>query len=380
MHNVTPNFDHQFVATVERIAMRGADAITSPSKDLAQFVSKDLKYPLEQIKIIHNPINTDVFTPSGKKAINDNLSLKVLFVGRLEERKGIKYLIESWPQVIAAVPKAHLYVIGDDTQNAKGQTSELTQLKKFINKHNIAESITFLGRVPLSDLPTYYRSADICVVPSVYDNSPYACLESMSCGTTTIGTASGGTAEYMVDGESGIIVKAKDSNVLAKAIIGLLQNDKERLRLGNNARARVLTCFQRKEIARLTARLYEQAIKSWQEKQPHLKATNRSIYPHSAERIMADVEEYALSYNEILHQFLFQWSLAYRIRTWFNKLRYRPRLYLGKLLLRFINAVSFGYTQEKLRALPFYSSLEKTVIEKEEEARLASRKYRPVKC
>ncbi len=144
--------------------MRAADAITSPSKDLAQFVAKDLVYPLDQIKIIHNPIDADWFTPEGEKSITDNNFLKVLFVGRLEERKGIRYLIEAWPKIVSAIPNAHLYVIGDDTKTAKGQTSELAQLKKYIQKNKLTNSINFLGRVPLSDLPKYYRSADICVI------------------------------------------------------------------------------------------------------------------------------------------------------------------------------------------------------------------------
>lgn len=380
LHNVSPNFDHQFVAMAERVAMRAADAITSPSKDLAQFVANDLRYPLERIKIIYNPIDPDRFSPEGNKAITDKNVLKVLFVGRLEERKGIRYLIEAWKDIIAAVPDARLYIIGDDTKTAKGQTSELAQLKKFIQRYNLGNSIKFLGRVPLTDLPSYYRSADICVVPSVYDNSPYSCLEAMSCGAPVIGTSSGGTAEYVVHRESGIIVEAKNSNSIAKAVIDLLQNSDERHRLGENARTRVLSHFQRQEIARQTVELYKQANAIWHAKQKLIEQGANKLYPHTSEQIMADVEEIALSFNEILHQFLFQWSFNYRLRTWFNKLRYRPRLYLGKLLLRFIEAIPFWSNQEKRRQIKLYSSLERTIKEKEEEARLANRKYRPVKC
>lgn len=129
LHNVTASFDHQFVAMVERIAMINADAITSPSKDLAQFVADDLCMPVERIKIIHNPIDIDFCSPHGKQSIETNGNLNVLFVGRLEARKGIHYLIEAWKDIIAATPQAHLYVIGDDTNTAKHQTSVLAELK-----------------------------------------------------------------------------------------------------------------------------------------------------------------------------------------------------------------------------------------------------------
>ena len=122
------------------------------------------------------------------------------------------------------------------------------------------DNVQFINRVPLNSLPNYYRSADICVVPSVYDNSPYTCLEAMSCGRAVIGTSAGGTREYLVDGESGVIVPPRDTDALAEAIIGVLADDNERARLALNARARVLEKFQRKEIARQTVELYKLAI------------------------------------------------------------------------------------------------------------------------
>ncbi len=359
LHNVTPSFDHQFVAMVERIAMNYADAITSPSKDLAQFVANDLCMPLERIKIIHNPIDADFCSPHGNRSIPENDSLKVLFVGRLEARKGIYYLIEAWKDVVAVVPKAHLYVIGDDTNTATGQTSVLAEIKRYIAKHNLENSITFIDRIPLVELPAYYRSADVCVVPSLYDNSPYTCLEAMSCGKAVIGTSSGGTAEYIVAGESGLIVPAKDATSLAQAMIALLKDNKERRRLGDNARSRVLVCFQRREIARLTAQLYKQAMETFIERQSRMTAN--SLYTRGAEEMLGDMEYFAGTFNEMLHQFLFQWSYSYRIRTWYRKLKSRPKLYSIKAFLRLIDAMTFWLTPDERKANSMYSSLENMV-------------------
>lgn len=371
LHNVTTSFDHQFVAIVERIAMIYADAITSPSKDLAQFVANDLCIPYERIKLIPNPIDTDFCSPHGNQSIAETEILKVLFVGRLEARKGIYYLIEAWKKVATAIPKAHLYVIGDDTKTAKGQTSVLEEIKKYIHKEKLENTVTFIDRIPLTELPAYYRSADICVVPSLYDNSPYTCLEAMSCGRAVVGTSSGGTAEYIVHGESGIIVPPKDSASLAKAMISLLLDKKERLRLGNNARSRVLVNFQRREIARLTAQLYKQAIESFMSRKSSLH-TN-SLYTRGAEEVLTDMEYYASSFNEMLHQFLFRWSYNYRIITWYRKLRYHPKLYIAKAFLRFINSATFWLTDEKRQANSMYRSLENMVREKENKPMLPRR-------
>ena len=363
LHNVTASFDHEFVAMVERIAMNNADAITSPSKDLAQFVANDLCMPVERIKIIYNPIDTDFCSPHGEQALEKNGKQIVLFVGRLEARKGIYYLIEAWKDVIAKLPQAYLYIIGDDTSTAKGQTSVLAELKDYIAKYKIENSVSFVDRVPLEKLPAYYRSADVCVVPSLYDNSPYTCLEAMSCGRAVIGTSSGGTAEYIVNGESGIIIPAKDANSLANAITELLLDNKKRASLGTSARSRVIACFQRREIARLTAQLYRNAIENFVTRQR--LTLNSSIYTRGSEEVLNDMEYFISSFNEMLHQFLFQWSYSYRIKTWYRKLRSRPRLYLTKAFLRLIEALTPGLSVDKRRTNPLYRTLEISIQNKE---------------
>ncbi|MFX6015203.1 glycosyltransferase, partial [Acinetobacter baumannii] len=89
----------------------------------------------------------------GPKKLEAPNQLKILFVGRLEERKGINYLIQTVPAVVAKFPTAHYYIIGDDTTTGKGHTSVLAELKQFIASANCASNITFIDRVPLVELP-----------------------------------------------------------------------------------------------------------------------------------------------------------------------------------------------------------------------------------
>lgn len=87
LHNAAPTFDHMLIAMLERVAMAGADVLTSPSKDLAEFVAQDLPCPVENISIIPNPIDPQEFSPEGKLALENDGRQTILFVGRLEERK-----------------------------------------------------------------------------------------------------------------------------------------------------------------------------------------------------------------------------------------------------------------------------------------------------
>ena len=328
LHNTKHTIDHHFIGLAERFALLNADAITSPSKDLAEFVANDLHYPLEQIQIIMNPIDAGEFQPEGPRKIVVEGQLKILFVGRLEERKGINYLIQTVPEVIKKFPNAHYYIIGDDTITGKGHTSVLTELKKFIAANNCAANITFIPRVPLTELPQYYRSADISVVPSLYDNSPYSALEAMSCGRAVIGTSSGGTKEYMVAGESGLLVPPKDSPALTEALIKLLGSEVERRRLGDNARTRVLECFQRAEIARQTTEVYKAAQKSFE-------TTKLSPqYRRSPADLLADADSLLNAFHETIHDVLYSFSWRYRAAYWVHLIKKRPRLFAAKIALR----------------------------------------------
>ncbi len=74
----------------------------------------------------------------------------------------------------------------------------------------------------------------------------------MSCGRAVIGTDGGGTKEYIVHGQSGLIVPVKDAQAIAESLVKLLTDDAERNRLSANARKRVLEVFDRVEIATKT--------------------------------------------------------------------------------------------------------------------------------
>ena len=118
----------------------------------------------------------------------------------------------------------------------------------------------FLPPVTLEALPQVYRDADIVVVPSNYDNSPYTAIEPMACGVPVVGTASGGTAEYVSDGETGIIVPARDPTALAEALVRLVRNDELRVRLGRAGVASARETCDYRRVAALMEGHYRAVI------------------------------------------------------------------------------------------------------------------------
>lgn len=362
LHNVTATFDHQFVAMLERIAMAAADAVTSPSEDLADFVAEDVGIDRNQIVLIRNPIDPDVFSPDGPTALPmDEGRLRVLFVGRLEERKGITYLVQAIPEILKACPETEFVIIGADTVNANGgQRSVLAELRDFLARSRVIDRVKFISRVPLDELPNYYRSADVCVVPSVYDNSPYTCLEAMSCGRPVVGTSGGGTKEYVTHGECGIIVPPRDSEALKDAIITLLKDGRTRLRMAENSRRRVLEKFQRKQIAKETQALYEEARRNFSRK-------TKTLYLRDANHALSDAGVMIYGFDKMLYDMLYQQSFRFRIRHWWLLGTARPRLLMARALLRLARAMGGGTASQSASKPGLVQWLERQISEKQEE-------------
>jgi glycogen synthase len=345
LNHASDSFDHQMVAISERLAMVQADVLTSPSMDLAKHIASDLNYSLDRIRIVSNPIDADEFSPeppdsaksfhgeegrhrsanSEEEEGEEEAAPTVLFVGRLEERKGIEFLIEAIPLVSRQIPEVRFLIVGDDTNYGADRQSMRKRLEKSLARSGASTNVVFSPRVPLNQLPSLYRRAAVCVVPSVYDNSPYSCLEAMSCGRAVITTDSGGAKEYLEHGVSGLVIAARDANALATAIVSLLKDQPLRLKLGARARDRVLTHFQRTAIAQKTVELYDEACKSFH------KQGSKPLYAHDPTKAAGDARNICESIEASLYEMLYRVSYRHRLGHWNRLARRRPRLFMAKV-------------------------------------------------
>lgn len=333
-HNIKTDFDTYIVSTIERIAMSEADILSSPSVNLAEYVASDTGVPIENIQIVRNPVDTKKFSPDGKKA---DLSLPatskiVYFAGRLEGRKGIKYLIQTVPEVVKAVPEARFVVVGADTNTETNNTSVLESLKASLTQNNVLDKVQFVSHVPLNEMPEYYRMADVCVVPSLFDNAPYTVLEALASGKPVIGSTAGGTPEYIEPGITGLHVPKADSQALAKAIIELLQDDSKRMACGKRAREVAENSYACKVIALEAIRTYELAIAR------HQTRKDDPIYKRSPDNLSTDIVAFVRGYNDNLHGLGQHLSLRYRTGLSRNLLEKRPKLFSAKVALLSVKA------------------------------------------
>lgn len=155
-----------------------------------------------------------------KKLNISDSALIILAVGRMVSKKGFKYLVDAMPMVLSKMPKTKLVMVGD------GEKKE--SLEKRVDELKIKNNVIFAGTISHDELSKYYSLADVFVMPSIKDEegnldaSPVAMLEAMACGARVVATKFSGTIELVIEGETGSLVREKDSREIANSIISLL--------------------------------------------------------------------------------------------------------------------------------------------------------------
>lgn len=332
-HGVLPTLDNQLICMWERLTMLLADELCSPSVDLAKFVARDLGVDISRIHPVRNPVDIQRFAPEGERALeNDCGKRTVLFVGRLEPRKGVEYLVDAIPSICAKHHDAHFVFVGADTNTATGAKSMLAKLQRSLAGSGCASRVTFVPHVPLARIPAYYRSADVCVVPSLYENAPYTCIEAMACGKPVVTTSAGGSSEYVIHGTSGLVVPPRDTDALAEAISQLLAQPETRTQYGKNARAFVINHLERQQIAREMERLYRQAAER--------SKNGFKLYKKPAESALSDALELLCATEKMLFDLLYKLSFEFRLKYWLRFLAKRPGLCLATAALNTATALT----------------------------------------
>ena len=238
----------------ERLQALAADEVTAPCLAIANRVARDWHLPPERVS--HVPL---VYVPSQRLLdipVETNAN-RVTYLGRLEFRKGVRDLACAIPQVLAVLPKMRFRFVGADVADDYG-VFMMGELKKMLGP--ALSSVEFTGPRPLVEIPALLADTDICVFPSLWENFPLVCLESMAAARGVIGSRAGGMAEQLDEGRCGRLISPQRPDEIAKEIIFLAQHPEERQRLGREARARVLEMYNKERIGRLQEESYQRAI------------------------------------------------------------------------------------------------------------------------
>jgi hypothetical protein len=174
-------------------------------------------------------------------------------------------------------------------------------------------------------MPNYYRAADICVLPSLYDNAPMTVIEAMSCGKPVVATSAGGAKEYAIHEMCGLIVPPADSEALAQALSKLIIEDELRAKMGNAARSRAVKYFSVQQTASETVKLYEKAIALYAER-------HAALYPGQPESLAEDVQSTIDALERTLYEMTYSNSWRFRLKHWRQTAQEQPGKFLARAL------------------------------------------------
>lgn len=238
---------------------RGARAAVANSANTGRLLQA-LGVPDAKIQVVYPGVDADRFHPDiDGRPVRQRLSaspasMLLLSVGRLQRRKGHDLAIEAVAALGHDVPDLRYVIVGDG--------EERPRLEALTARLGIQHRVTFAGIVGGDELPAYYAACDVFLMPNRVDHGDIegfgiVFLEAAATAKPTIGGRSGGVAEAVADGVTGLLVGGTDVGELASAIRTLAQSYLLRRGMGEAGRRRVLESFTWERAAADVSKLHE---------------------------------------------------------------------------------------------------------------------------
>ncbi|MCS7260167.1 MAG: glycosyltransferase family 4 protein [Anaerolineae bacterium] len=248
----------RFFAWQEVWGLRHADSVTVASQELRRLVAQT-GVPFDRIFYVPNGVWPDAFANCAARRIvvradkKDNSPILLLYSRFLEFR--LERVVRILQQVVAHQPTARLLVVG------KGLHHEEAELASLLCQAGLADKVTFVGWVASERLADYFAMADVGLFP--FDDTPVnrakcsvKLIELLAAGIPVVADAVGQNREYILDGESGLLVYPEDDQAFAEAVLYLLRDASLRVRLGTAAAQRIRAHFEWPRLVEEVERAY----------------------------------------------------------------------------------------------------------------------------
>ena len=215
---------HTFTKFISRSIWNNSSAVVANSKSLHDTCK--IFAPEDDIGIITNGVDTDLFYPPANKKITNEVN--ILFVSRLMLQKGVDTLIKSCNALKErGVTNFRLTIVGE------GHLKEM--MFSLINKFNLGKHIDFLGWRDLEKLPEIYRTADIFMLPSVMEGMSSVTLQAMASGLPIVASRVKGFEEILEDNVNGFMADYKNEHQFADALEKLIKSTELRQKMSQKS-------------------------------------------------------------------------------------------------------------------------------------------------
>jgi phosphatidylinositol alpha-mannosyltransferase len=242
--------------------LHGKIAVSKPAMEFAS------GYFSGYYNIIPNGVDVNRFSPNVApvEEFGDG-KLNILFVSRLEKRKGLNYLLEAFKQVKREIPNSRLIIVGPGTRLRRKYEREV--------RRSHLEDVIFTGLISYEELPRYYKTADVFCAPAICRESfGIILLEAMATGKPVVASNIEGYASVLTHNVDGLLVPPADKDMLARALISLLTDESLRREMGARGRAKALE-YSWERVSQNVMNYYIRVLSQppWNKKFPELEAT-----------------------------------------------------------------------------------------------------------
>jgi glycosyltransferase involved in cell wall biosynthesis len=223
-----------YQAVADRLLAPFTDRAIAVSDSTRRFLIRERKVPAARVRLIWNGAPLDEFAPvpaDQARAARQELALPetdvvIGSIGRLNEQKGHRYLLEAAARVLARRPEARFLVVGD------GDLAD--PLRRQARDLRVADRVVFAGH--RTDVPRVLGAIDVFCISSTYEGTPLTLFEAMAAGKAIVSTAVDGCREVLDDGVTGLLVPPRDPDALAGALLRVVEDRLLRDSLGRMAR------------------------------------------------------------------------------------------------------------------------------------------------
>ena len=238
--------EHRALNVLGKWLVRRADTVrVGTTREAVRFATWGIAR--DRIHVAPVPVDLQAFEGASVKAADSRL---ILNASRLVPQKDLPTLLRACREVFAALPGATLAVAGDGPLRAT--------VEQLASDLDIADRVTFLGRVDRHAMPALMASASLLAVSSVYEGTSLVAVQAAAAGKPVVTTDVAGAADTVVDGETGRVVPVGDSRALAAALVDVLRDDERAREMGSRGRALVRERFDLERSVARVVRMWEQ--------------------------------------------------------------------------------------------------------------------------
>ncbi|BCB83468.1 glycosyltransferase [Phytohabitans suffuscus] len=235
----------------ERALGRAVDRVVAQCQDEVRELVR-MGVPRNRMALIPSGVDSDRFSPEGPAEPRDPDRPRILTVGRFVERKGFADLISA----LKIVPGAECVVVGGPPPTALDSDPFADRLRHLAESTKVADRLRIVGAVPATEMPRWYRSADVLATAPWYEPFGLTPLEAMACGVPVVATGVGGLNDTVVDGLTGDLVSPRDPRSLGMALRRVLGDPVRRFAYATAALDRARQCYSWKRAAEQLGTLY----------------------------------------------------------------------------------------------------------------------------